>query len=103
MAEWRKIATVDEFVTTDRKLADLGDGKLIGLFKVQGQFWAVDAWCSHQRASLMHGDVEGYELICPDHGARFDLRTGRHLSLPAVRPIHAYPVRVVQTDIEIEV
>lgn len=103
MAEWKKVATVEEFATADRKLVDLGDGRLIGLFKVQGEYWAVDALCSHQRASLMHGEVEGYELICPVHGARFDLRTGRHLSLPAVRPIRSYPVRVVQTEIEIQV
>lgn len=103
MAEWKKVATLDEFATADRKLVDLGDGRMIGLFKVQGEYWAVDAWCSHQRASLMHGEVEGYELICPVHGARFDLRTGRHLSLPAVRPIRSFPVRVVQADIEIQV
>lgn len=102
MSGWQKVAKTDEFVEADRKLIDVGEGRQIGLFKVGGEYYAVDAWCSHQRASLMPGEVEGYEIVCPVHGARFDLRTGRHLSLPAVRPIRRYNLRVVGTDIEIE-
>lgn len=102
MSNWKKVATTEEFRNADRKLIDVGDGRLIGLFKVGEEYHAVDAWCSHQRASLMHGDLEGYEIVCPVHGARFDLRTGRHLSLPAVRPIRHYNVRVQGGDIEIE-
>lgn len=103
MAEWKKVATTDEFAGVDRKLIDLGDGRLVGLFKIGSEYYAVDAYCSHQRASMIHGDLDGYELICPVHGARFDVRTGKHLSLPAVRPIRRYNLRVQGSDIEIEV
>ncbi len=102
MAEWKTVASVSEFAAADRKLVDLGDGRLVGVFKVGEEYFAVDAWCSHQRASLMHGDLDGYEIICPVHGARFDIRTGRHLSLPAVRPIRRYNVRVRDRNIELE-
>jgi 3-phenylpropionate/trans-cinnamate dioxygenase ferredoxin subunit len=94
MSEWVEVADISEFEATDRKLVDLGGDKQIGLFKLPDGFFAVSAWCSHQKSSLVHGDVNDHEIECPLHGARFDLRTGRHLSLPAVRPIPRYDVRV---------
>lgn len=93
MSEWIEIADVSEFRDTDRKLVDLGGQHQIGLFKLADGFHAVSAWCSHQKATIIHGDVEGYEIECPLHAARFDLRTGKNLCLPAVRPIKAYEVR----------
>lgn len=103
MAQWLKVASVDEFDQADRKWVDLGDGRQIGVFKVGNEYFAIDAWCSHAKASLMTGEIQGYEIICPAHGARFDLRTGRHLSFPAVRPIRSYRVRLNGSDIEAEV
>jgi nitrite reductase/ring-hydroxylating ferredoxin subunit len=94
MSGWIEAANVAEFETSDRKLVDLGGTHQIGLFKVNGGYFAVSAWCSHQKTSIVHGDVSGHEIECPMHGARFDLRTGRHLSLPAVRPIPRYEVKV---------
>lgn len=94
MGKWVEVANLEEFKGTDRKLVDLGGNELVGLFKLPDGFFAVSAWCSHQRTSLVHGDLEDHEITCPLHGARFDLRTGQHLSLPAVRPIPRYDVKV---------
>lgn len=94
MSEWIEVADVDEFKHTDRKLIDLGGNYQIGLFKLSDGFYAVSAWCSHQKASILHGDIEDYEIECPLHGARFDLRNGHHKCLPAVRPIASYEVKV---------
>jgi 3-phenylpropionate/trans-cinnamate dioxygenase ferredoxin subunit len=88
------VANVAEFQSTDRKLVDLGGTLQIALFKRSDGYFAVSAWCSHQKTSLAHGEVEDHEVECPLHGARFDLRTGRHLTLPAVRPIPRYDVKV---------
>ena len=103
MAEWKEVATVSEFESADRKLIDLGEDKLIGLFKVDGEYYAIDAYCSHQKTSIVHGGIEGNEIICPLHGARFDLRTGKHLTMPAVRPVKSFPVRVDGEKILIQV
>lgn len=103
MSAWREAAKLSEFDSSDRKLLDLGEGRMIGVFKIEGQFYAVDGWCSHERASLVHGDVDGCEIMCPVHGARFDLRTGRHLSMPAVRPIASYPVKVEGDSVWVKV
>lgn len=94
MSTWIEIATVDEFKETDRKLVDLGGQHQIGLFKIPEGFYAVSAWCSHQKATIIHGDIEGFEIECPLHAARFDLRDGQHKCLPAVRPIKSYEVKV---------
>jgi len=94
MTEWIEIADVEEFKHTDRKLVDLGGTHQIGLFKLPDGFYAVSAWCSHQKASIVHGDIEGYEIECPLHSARFDLRNGQNKCLPAVRPIASYEVKV---------
>lgn len=94
MSEWIEVATLEEFKHTDRKLVDLGGSYQIGLFKLPDGFYAVSAWCSHQKATIIHGDIEDHAIECPLHSARFDLRTGQHLCLPAVRPIASYQVKV---------
>lgn len=92
--EWREAAEESEFSETDRKLVDFGGEKQIGLFKLDDGYYAVGAWCSHEKTSLVHGDIENHEIMCPLHGARFDLRSGKHLCMPAVRPIPSYAVKV---------
>jgi 3-phenylpropionate/trans-cinnamate dioxygenase ferredoxin subunit len=98
MADWVEVADISDFKETDRKLVDLGD-KQIGLFKLPDGFYAVDAWCSHQKSSLIPGDINNHEIECPLHGARFDLKTGKNLSLPAVRPIARFDVKVDGTKV----
>ena len=101
--EWKAVATEAEFAETDRKLVDLGGECQIGLFKCADGYYAISAWCSHQKASLMDGDLEDHALMCPLHGAQFDVRSGKHLSLPAVRPVAAYPVKVENGNLFIQV
>lgn len=91
---WIEVATTEEFQTSDRKRVELGPTRPVALFRVGTEYFAVDAKCTHANASLLVGEVRGYEVICPLHGARFDLRTGRALSLPAVRGLKSYPVKV---------
>jgi 3-phenylpropionate/trans-cinnamate dioxygenase ferredoxin component len=101
---WIKAATLKDFSGTDRKYCELSDEVQVGLFQHEdGKFYAVEAWCSHQKVSLINGDRDKYELMCPLHGACFDLRTGKHLSLPAVRPIASYPVKVENDEIWVQI
>lgn len=73
------------------------DGTLaIGVFNVDGEYYAIEDRCSHDDGPLAEGDFEPDELvvICPRHGSRFDLRTGRPLSLPAYVPVDTFEVKV---------
>lgn len=64
---------------------------------------ALEDKCSHADFNLSEGDFDGEEVTCPAHGARFDCRTGKNLCLPAVCPVKAYKVRVVDGAVYIEV
>jgi 3-phenylpropionate/trans-cinnamate dioxygenase ferredoxin component len=66
----------------------------IAVFNVDGVFYAVDDTCTHQETSLSEGWLEGCEIECPLHTARFDLRTGRPSSPPATRALRTHQVRV---------
>ena len=100
---WTEVATVADFEGTDRKFCEVSEDVQVALFQHEdGNYYAVEVRCSHQKVSLMNGDLEDYELMCPLHGACFDVRTGDHLSLPAVKPIASYPVKVEEDRILIE-
>ncbi len=64
------------------------------LANVEGAFHALEDRCSHQDYPLASGHLDGAELECPFHGAKFDVRTGRALQLPAVRPVRRFDVAV---------
>jgi 3-phenylpropionate/trans-cinnamate dioxygenase ferredoxin subunit len=68
-----------------------------------GGLFAVDDTCSHGAVSLSEGEVDGGEIECWGHGARFDLTTGRATALPAVAPIRTYPIRIEGEDVLVDV
>ena len=81
---------------------DIGELELV-IFNVAGEIFAIGDVCSHDDGPLGEGEIEGYEVICPRHGARFDIRSGEATELPAVVDIPAYPVRITDGQIEVGV
>ena len=77
-----KVATVTEVPPNAGKQVQIGD-KAIALFNCDGTFYAIEDTCPHAGASLAEGDLEGTEVYCPWHSARFDVTTGQHLCPPA--------------------
>lgn len=75
-------------------LVDIGGGIEVAVFFVDGTYHAIEDLCTHDDGPLAEGELEGCQLICPRHGARFDIRTGEALSMPAYRPVDTFPVRV---------
>jgi 3-phenylpropionate/trans-cinnamate dioxygenase ferredoxin subunit len=86
----------------DKKQIDL-DGLAVALFNVEGQYYAIEDVCTHDGAPLAHGRFRGDQITCPRHGARFNVRTGEALSMPAFEPVETYQVKVEGNDILIEV
>ncbi len=68
------------------------DGIDILVCCVAGQYYAVDGHCSHAKQKLISGRLRGFEISCPLHGARFDVRTGACTAAPATQPIKRFPV-----------
>lgn len=97
-----KVATTSELPEGGHKLVDL-DGRAIALFRVDGQYYAIDDLCTHDGGPLVEGEIRGHEVECPRHGARFDVRTGKPLCMPAVEPTPVHKVRVEGDDILVAV
>ena len=94
------VATVDELPVGQRIYLEIGDLYLI-VFNIADKYFAIADLCSHDEEPLDAGELDGHAVICPRHGARFDVRTGQALTPPAVEPIPAYPVRVRNGSIEV--
>jgi 3-phenylpropionate/trans-cinnamate dioxygenase ferredoxin component len=77
------------------------DGVVVAVFNANGEFLAVEDVCTHDGGGLSGGRVEGEQVICPRHGARFCLRTGRALTPPAYAPVRCYKTRVVDDQVEV--
>jgi nitrite reductase/ring-hydroxylating ferredoxin subunit len=102
MGEFVKVASTGEIAPGQARLVNV-KGRQIVLFNVEGAFFALDNACTHEEGPLAEGDVEGYEVTCPWHGARFDIRTGEVLCPPAYDAVARYNVRVTGTDLEVEI
>jgi len=98
--EFVEIAPADELPNGERLFVEI-EGKPLVIFNIAGQFFSIGDVCSHDDGPVGEGDIEGKNIVCPRHGAEFDIRTGQAVQLPAVVDIPAYPVRVVDGMIEV--
>lgn len=88
-----EIAPASELPNGERLFVDLGD-KPIVIFNIAGQLFAIGDVCTHDDGPLGDGLLEGNNVVCPRHGAEFDVRDGKAVQMPAVIDIPAYPVLV---------
>jgi 3-phenylpropionate/trans-cinnamate dioxygenase ferredoxin subunit len=98
--EFIPVASVEELKEGERLIIEI-DEKPIVILNIANHYYAIADVCSHDDGPVGEGNLEGFEIICPRHGARFDVRTGKVLALPAFVDIPAYPVRLVGDQIEI--
>ncbi len=90
------VCSVDELLPGEVKIVSAGSELAIGVYNAGGEFYAIEDRCSHDDGPLAEGDFEEDECVavCPRHGARFDIRTGKPLSLPAYLPVDTFEVKV---------
>jgi 3-phenylpropionate/trans-cinnamate dioxygenase ferredoxin component len=98
MAEWVKVARLDEVPPGTMLGVDIEDMSVC-LAHADGQIYAFRNNCSHRDFQLDTGDLEDHRVTCAWHGARFDIRTGKALSLPAIKPIRTYEVKVEEGQV----
>ena len=77
------------------------EGRAIVVFNIAGTYYAIGDVCSHDDGPVGDGDLEDYNIVCPRHGGEFDTRSGKAVGMPAVVDIPAYPVRVVDGNLEL--
>lgn len=96
-----KVGRIEDFPAGQVRVVD-ADGERVAVANVDGQLYAFEDRCSHDDAPLGEGELEGCQVECPRHGARFDVRTGAALCMPAVVPIATYPVQVTDGAVAVE-
>jgi naphthalene 1,2-dioxygenase system ferredoxin subunit len=91
-------------------LADVREGEIIGvrvrdasiaLVRLDGHVYAIDNRCTHDFAFLSQGFLDGREVECPLHAARFDVVTGKCLAGPAMADVRTYPVRIADDEVQV--
>jgi 3-phenylpropionate/trans-cinnamate dioxygenase ferredoxin subunit len=73
----------------------------VAVFNLDGELYAIEDVCTHDGGILTGGPVEGDEIVCPRHGARFSIRTGEALTPPAFEPTATFPLRVENGEIQV--
>jgi 3-phenylpropionate/trans-cinnamate dioxygenase ferredoxin subunit len=102
MASFVKVATRAELPPGGKKLVEV-DGRAIAVFHCDGAYYAIDDVCTHDGGPLAEGELIGCEIQCPRHGARFDVKTGRPLSMPAIEPVASHGVEVRGDEIYVAI
>lgn len=98
MTDFIKIATKEELADGEMKLIEVDD-QLVILFRIGDQFYCLDDVCTHDGGTLSDGELTGCEIECPRHGARFDVRTGEVVCMPATQATVCHETQVNGEDI----
>lgn len=99
--EFVTVAEESDVPNGERLFIEIDDYNLV-VFNIAGKLFAIGDVCSHDDGPVGDGEFDGgYEIACPRHGARFDVRSGKAVTLPAIEDIPAYPVRVREAHIEV--
>jgi len=91
-SRWIEVAAADEIAEGEVKTYEV-EGERVAIARAGGQLFAVQNVCSHDDGPLGDGAIDGNSIVCPRHGAKFDVRTGEALTMPAVSPIESFPVK----------
>ncbi|MFV8817990.1 Rieske (2Fe-2S) protein [Haliea sp. E17] len=100
--EFIQFCPVSDVPVGGKKAAKI-DGTWVMVCNTKEGLFAVSAICSHQDKPLFNGRIRNCKVTCPVHGARFDLKTGEALDLPATQPIPTYEVRIMGDWVEVKI
>jgi 3-phenylpropionate/trans-cinnamate dioxygenase ferredoxin subunit len=99
--DWLDVAAVEDLPPGAYEIVETDD-LILAVFNLDGEFFAIEDICTHDGEELTGGPVDGDQIICPRHGARFCLRTGKALTPPAYEDLPTFPVRVRDGRVEVQ-
>lgn len=105
MSAWVKVSSVADLTPGSRRVVDV-DGVQVAVFHLEAGFYAIEDICTHDGGELASGelvcaDSADCEIVCPRHGARFNVKTGAVTAPPAYEPVATLPTRVVEDWLEV--
>lgn len=98
---WHEFDNLDAITADSVTSQSIGEA-LVSVALINGEYYAFDTMCSHAKISMAEGPLCGFEIECPAHGARFDVRDGSAKCLPATRAIATYPTKVEDGALYVE-
>lgn len=93
MALWIDVCEAAKFRPSTFRLVDFDDIEVM-VFNIDGNYYAIEDVCTHDGGTLSDGELEGCDIVCPRHGAHFDVRTGKVTAPPAYEDLKTFPTRV---------
>ena len=101
MPRFVRVARAEEIRPGEKRVVEV-DGVLVVVVNLSGRYYALEDVCTHDGGPLGEGELEDGQIVCPRHGAHFDVRTGAALTLPAFEAVQTYEVRVTDGDLLVE-
>jgi 3-phenylpropionate/trans-cinnamate dioxygenase ferredoxin subunit len=98
MSDFIAVAKASQIPDPGKRLVEV-DERLVVVIHAGGKFYAIDDVCTHDGGPLGEGELDGFTIACPRHGARFDVRDGRALTMPATKPTASHEVKVEGDDV----
>lgn len=106
MSDWIDVAGIDELPPGQGKLVE-ADDVAIAVFNIDGELYALEDTCTHDESPMLgcglgpEEILDGDQVICPRHGARFCVKTGEALTPPAYEPVATFPVRIESGRVQV--
>ncbi|MEZ6134133.1 MAG: non-heme iron oxygenase ferredoxin subunit [Pirellulaceae bacterium] len=101
MSDFVTVAQISEMPPSGKLCVEVDD-RFVVVFKVEDEYFCIDDVCSHDGGPLGEGELTGFCIACPRHGAQFDIRTGEALTMPATEPTASHEVRIEGTEIQVK-
>ncbi|MDD2737943.1 MAG: non-heme iron oxygenase ferredoxin subunit [Methylomonas lenta] len=101
MSDWIDVVADSALADGEHVVVDV-DGYDVAIFKIDGQCYGIEDVCTHDGAEIASGELDGDEIICPRHGARFCVKTGEVKSPPAYEDIATFPIRLVEGRVQVK-
>ena len=98
MSDFVRVCKVLDIPDPGKEIFEVED-RFVVVFHMDGGFYCLDDACTHDGGPLGEGFLEGFQIACPRHGARFDIRTGQALTMPAVHATAAHEIKVDGDDV----
>ena len=102
MTEFVKIASTSDIPEGGKIYAEVAD-RLVVLFRMEGNVYCLDDVCTHDGGPLGEGQLDSFQIACPRHGAKFDIRTGEAVTMPATEPTTVHEVKVEGDEVFVRV
>jgi 3-phenylpropionate/trans-cinnamate dioxygenase ferredoxin subunit len=100
MSDWVDVCTTADLPAGTHRVVDV-DGAQVAVFNIDSQYYAIEDVCTHDGGILTGGPIDGDQIVCPRHGARFSIKTGEALTPPAFEATATFPIRVVDGVVQV--